>query len=111
MTTPISASSRARSKACFNSPTVRGRKALRTFGRLMVILAMPSAVHSYLMSSNGWMVFQVSAMVRTLSPAEEPTQAGHDGVGPLPRDAVRGAVDDLERGIGRQRRRAPRLGD
>src|SRR6266540_5121896 len=56
------------------------------------------------------MVFQVSAIARTLSPAEEPTQAGHDGVGPLPRDAVRGAVDDLEGRVRRQRRRPPRLG-
>src|SRR5438477_12936629 len=57
------------------------------------------------------MVFQVSAIARTLSPAEEPTQAGHDGVGPLPRDAVRGALDDLERRVRRQRGGALRLGD
>src|SRR5947208_11639112 len=62
------------------------------------------------MSSNWWMVCQVSAIARTLSPAEEPTQAGHDGVGPLPRHAVRGALDDLEPRVRHQLHRPPPLG-
>src|SRR5204863_326122 len=59
MMTPISPSSRARSKACFISLTVSGRKALRTSGRLMVILAMPSSVRSNLMSVNSCMVVHI----------------------------------------------------
>jgi len=50
MTTPISGSSRAMSNARIISNTVVGRNALRTSGRLIVILAMPSQV-SYRMSS------------------------------------------------------------
>ena len=49
MMTPISASSLATLNACDSSNSVVGRNALRTSGRLMVILAMPSAV-SYRMS-------------------------------------------------------------
>jgi hypothetical protein len=48
-TTPISGSSRATSNAPINSRTVSGRNALRTSGRSIVILAIPSAV-SYRMS-------------------------------------------------------------
>jgi hypothetical protein len=44
MMTPISASSRATLNACDNSNSVVGRNAFRTSGRLIVILAMPSAV-------------------------------------------------------------------
>src|SRR6267143_3234597 len=50
MTTPIFGSSRATSNALDISNTVVGRNALRTSGRLIVILAMPSHV-SYTMSS------------------------------------------------------------
>jgi hypothetical protein len=42
MMTPMAASSRASAKA-LHSRTVSGRNALRTSGRLMTILAMPSA--------------------------------------------------------------------
>src|SRR5215469_6342116 len=49
MITPISASSLATLNACESSNSVVGLKAFRTSGRLMVILAMPSAV-SYRMS-------------------------------------------------------------
>src|SRR4051794_21610961 len=111
MTTPISASSRAMSNASFISLTVSGRKALRTLGRLMVILAMPSPVRSYLMSSNEWMVVQVSAMVRRLSCAEEAAQDRDEGVGALPRDAVCGALDDLDNRVGRARAGQLGLGD
>ncbi len=44
MITPIDGSSRAALNACASSNRVCGRNALRTSGRLMVILAMPSAV-------------------------------------------------------------------
>src|SRR4029077_5948614 len=44
MTTPIFGSSRALSNALDISNTVVGRKALRTSGRLIVILAIPSQV-------------------------------------------------------------------
>ena len=44
MMTPTVSSSRASLKASASSNSVWGRKALRTSGRLMVILAMPSAV-------------------------------------------------------------------
>jgi hypothetical protein len=44
MITPISGSSRASSNASRSSNSVRGRNALRTSGRQIVILAMPSAV-------------------------------------------------------------------
>jgi len=44
MTTPISGSSRATSKAFDISKTVVGRNAFRTSGRLIVILAIPSHV-------------------------------------------------------------------
>src|SRR3954447_9505940 len=47
--TPTSRSSRARSRASLISIKVRGRKALRTSGRSIVIFAIPSAV-SYRMS-------------------------------------------------------------
>ena len=47
--TPIDGSSRATSNAWESSNSVRGRNALRTSGRQIVILAMPSAV-SYRMS-------------------------------------------------------------
>src|ERR1043165_3144437 len=57
------------------------------------------------------MVFQVSAMVRTLSKGEESTQALDDGVGPLPRDAVRRSLDDLDSRIRRARARQLRLSD
>jgi len=50
MMTPISGSSRATLKAWLSSNSVVGRKAFRTSGRLMVILATPSVV-SYQMSS------------------------------------------------------------
>ncbi len=53
MITPTAGSSRASVKACGSSNTVSGRKALRTSGRLIVILAMPSAV-SYRMSEYSW---------------------------------------------------------
>src|SRR2546430_10724090 len=56
MTTPISGSLRATSNAFDISTTVAGRKAFRTSGRLMVILAMPSEV-SYRMSSYSPMRF------------------------------------------------------
>ena len=50
-TTPVVRSSRAWSKASISSATVSGRKALRTSGRLIVILAIPSpATRSYRMS-------------------------------------------------------------
>src|SRR5271165_4796248 len=49
MMTPISASSRATLNACDSSNSVVGLNAFRTSGRLMVILAIPSAV-SYRMS-------------------------------------------------------------
>src|SRR5260221_13849590 len=42
--TPIAGSSRAISNASRNSNNVRGRKALRTWGRQIVIFAMPSEV-------------------------------------------------------------------
>src|SRR6266498_1113965 len=57
------------------------------------------------------MVFQVSAIARTLTPAEESTQAGDDGVGALPRHAMRSAVDDLQRRVRRELDSALRLGD
>src|SRR4051812_37208794 len=44
MMTPTSGSSRASSNASRSSNNVRGRKALRTSGRQIVILAIPSAV-------------------------------------------------------------------
>ena len=44
MTTPIDGSLRAASNAADISVTVVGRNALRTFGRLIVILAIPSQV-------------------------------------------------------------------
>src|SRR3954462_12253743 len=50
MITPTSRSSRARSSASETSISVCGRKALRTSGRLIVILAIPSPLSSYLMS-------------------------------------------------------------
>ena len=62
----MSGSSRAMSNASFNSLTVSGRKALRIFGRLMVILAIPSEVRSYLMSSNFLIDVQRSAMAARL---------------------------------------------
>ena len=43
MTTPTAGSSRASAKALCISKRVWGRKALRTWGRLMVIFAIPSA--------------------------------------------------------------------
>jgi hypothetical protein len=44
MTTPTVVSSLASSNACDSSTTVSGGTALRTSGRSIVILAMPSAV-------------------------------------------------------------------
>src|SRR5215208_3249041 len=51
MMTPVSRSSRASSRAFCISTTVSGRKAFLTWGRFMVIFAIPCAF-SYLMSSN-----------------------------------------------------------
>src|SRR5438874_3329550 len=50
MITPTPVSSRARVNASDSSTTVSGRNALRTSGRSMVILAIPSPESSYLMS-------------------------------------------------------------
>src|ERR1051326_648 len=49
--------------------------------------------------------------MRTLSDAEEAAQGGDDGVGTLPRDAMRGAGDDRERAIRHSRRGELRLRD
>src|SRR5439155_13927380 len=70
MTTPISGSSRATSNAFDISTTVAGRKALRTSGRLIVILAMPSDV-SYRMSSYSPEPFQVASGESLKSPLLE----------------------------------------
>jgi hypothetical protein len=48
---PTWGSSRTREKASISSKVVFGRKELRTSGRLMVILAMPSPLFSKRMSS------------------------------------------------------------
>src|ERR1700730_7215668 len=66
MTTPILGSSRAASKALDISNTVAGRNALRTSGRLIVILAMPSQV-SYRMSSY-WPERRQVPLVRVVRP-------------------------------------------
>src|SRR5579884_3855096 len=68
MITPTSGSSRARSKASIISITVSGRKALRTSGRSIVILAMPafSAVDfSLRMSSYSAAAFQLVTAAQT----------------------------------------------
>src|SRR5687767_6639779 len=62
MITPMSESSRAMSNATFSSVTVFGRNEFLTSGRLIVIFAIPSSVHSYLMSSKSCSLRQVSAM-------------------------------------------------
>src|SRR5918998_3593544 len=62
MMTPVSWSSRASSRARCISLTVSGRKALRTSGRFMVILAIPPTF-SYFMSSNSPAGFHVMSVM------------------------------------------------
>src|SRR5438067_425638 len=64
-TTPVDGSSRTSAKASWSSKIVSGRNALRTSGRLMVILAIPSN-RSYLMSVKSRTFCQATATPTTL---------------------------------------------
>ena len=63
MTTPIDVSARQSSKALISSMIVCGRKALRTSGLLMVILAMPSSTRSKSRSWYSFMGTHVSMLI------------------------------------------------
>src|SRR5690606_31569168 len=68
-TTPIEVSSLASKSASNSSPTVFGRKAFRTLGRLKAILATPSDF-LYVMSSYSFTTFQFIIQKLRLDPQD-----------------------------------------
>src|SRR3954463_12694811 len=106
-TTPMELSSRTWAKASWSSEMVSGRKALRTSGRLMVILAMPSKC-SYLMSWKSRTERQAAGMMAlTLARRRASGAANHDdGRGVVGAAAVHGFGDQVLGGFGGRRRLA-----